>query len=199
MFASRKRGDFMLYNEQDIKILISSDKWMMDALDAVRSLNLPDCWICAGFVRSKIWDTLHNYGMRTPVPDVDVIYFDSINISEQQEKLLEAKLKAIDPAVPWSVKNQARMHVVNNIPPYASSIDAISKFPETATALGIKLEKDDTLTLTAPSGIQDVISIVLRPTVFFQETAERRNVYKQRMAKKNWKSIWPKLVIETVD
>ncbi|WP_223700027.1 nucleotidyltransferase family protein [Sutcliffiella deserti] len=189
----------MLYNEQDIKILISSDKWMMDALDAVRSLNLPDCWICAGFVRSKIWDTLHNYGMRTPVPDVDVIYFDSINISEQQEKLLEAKLKAIDPAVPWSVKNQARMHVVNNIPPYASSIDAISKFPETATALGIKLEKDDTLTLTAPSGIQDVISIVLRPTVFFQETAERRNVYKQRMAKKNWKSIWPKLVIETVD
>ena len=38
-------------------------------------------------------------------------------------------------------KNQARMHVVNNMLPYSSSVDAISKFPETATALGVTLDE----------------------------------------------------------
>ncbi len=30
----------------------------MEILETANSLNLPDWWICAGFVRSKIWDTL---------------------------------------------------------------------------------------------------------------------------------------------
>jgi hypothetical protein len=47
-------------NEEKIIELITKDKWMMNILKAVKSLNFPDWWICAGFVRSKIWNTLHN-------------------------------------------------------------------------------------------------------------------------------------------
>ncbi|EHL78823.1 hypothetical protein HMPREF1015_02191 [Bacillus smithii 7_3_47FAA] len=44
----------MIQNEKEIIQLIKEDEWMMDILRAVKSLYLPDWWVCAGFVRSKI-------------------------------------------------------------------------------------------------------------------------------------------------
>jgi uncharacterized protein len=70
---------------------------MMEILKATSSLNLPDWWICAGFVRAKIWDVLHDFDERTPTPDIDVIYYDSINIDEKTEKQYEKGLKKILP------------------------------------------------------------------------------------------------------
>lgn len=85
----------MEMNEEKVISLIKEDSWMMDILKSAKSLNLPDWWIYAGFVRSKIWDTLHNFNERTPIPDIDVIYFDPANMDEAEEKLLEEKLKAL--------------------------------------------------------------------------------------------------------
>jgi uncharacterized protein len=185
----------MLKNEEDIKMLIKRDEFMMEILQAASTLNLSDWWICAGFVRSKIWDTLHDFPQRTDTPDVDVIYFDSTNVEEDIEKVFEKKLMSIMPTIPWSVKNQARMHTINNLPPYTSSVDAISKFPETATALGVKLDSNHQLVLTAPCGIEDVISLELKPTPFFTLTTERAVIYEERIIKKNWKSTWYKIKV----
>jgi uncharacterized protein len=182
-------------NEEKIIELITEDKWMMNILKAAKSLNLPDWWICAGFVRSKIWDTLHNFNERTPIPDIDVIYFDPTNIEELMEKQLEDKLKTLMPNIPWSVKNEARMHIKSNMPPYSSSVDAISKFPETATALGVKLDERGNVKLTAPCGISDVINLEVKPTLFFIETKERIEIYEDRITKKNWKSTWNNLKV----
>ncbi|TFD99566.1 nucleotidyltransferase family protein [Jeotgalibacillus sp. R-1-5s-1] len=166
---------------------------MMSIIRAAGTLGLPDWWICAGFVRSKIWDTLHGFDKRTSIPDVDVIYFDPDDLREQTEKWYEQRLFQMMPEVPWSVKNEARMHLVNGLAPYTSSEDAISKFPETATALGITLKSNDKLVLTAPYGIEDVLNIQVKPTAFFKETKERVAIYEERIVKKNWQSIWPKV------
>ncbi|EOP55088.1 nucleotidyltransferase family protein [Bacillus pseudomycoides] len=181
--------------EQDIIKLIQNDTWMMGILQTAKSLQLPDWWICAGFVRSKIWDVLHGYEVRTLTPDIDIIYFDPLHISVSTEEKLENKLKSIDSTIPWSVKNQARMHVVNNMPPYSSSVDAISKFPETATALGVTLDKQDNVVLTAPHGIEDVLTLQVKPTPHFLETKERTTMYEKRLQKKNWQSKWPNITI----
>ena len=185
----------MLRNKEDVIKLIHSDEKMMEIIKAVSTLNLPDWWICAGFVRSKIWDTLHGFSNRTETPDVDVIYFDHTNIDENFEKELENKLISIMPNIPWSVKNEARMHVINNLPPYTSSEDAISKFPETATALGVKLDKDNNLVLTSPHGINDVINLEVKPTPYFTEIKELTAIYEERILKKNWKVIWNKVKV----
>ncbi len=184
-----------IQTEQDIIRLIENDEWMMNVLQMAKSLELPDWWICAGFVRSKIWDTLHNYEIRTATPDIDVIYFDQLHTDEVYEQSLEKALVNMDASIPWSVKNQARMHVVNNMPPYSSSVDAISKFPETATALGVTLDELNNVLLTAPCGIEDVLSLQVRPTAHFLESKERILMYKNRVHKKNWQIKWPSITI----
>lgn len=185
-----------LKSEEDILKLISEDEWMMDILTTAKSLDLPDWWVCAGFVRSKIWDILHGYSKRTPLSDIDVIYFDEENLDEAEEKKLEQRLNTIHPNEPWSVKNEARMHLVNTVPPYLSSVDAISKFPETSTALGVKLDEHNHLILIAPHGIDDVINLVVKPTDYFKADEDRIAVYKERISKKNWKSNWGKIKIQ---
>ncbi len=173
-----------IQTEQDIIRLIENDEWMMNVLQMAKSLELPDWWVCAGFVRPKIWDTLHDYEAKTAMPDVDLIYYDSLHQDEIYEQSLETKLMNMDATIPWSVKNQARMHVVNNMPPYSSSVDAISKFPETATALGVTLDELNNVILTAPCGIEDVLSLQVRPTAHFLESKERLHMYKNRVIKK---------------
>jgi len=184
-----------LQNEQDIIQLVKDDKWMMDILAAAQSLNLPDWWVCAGFIRAKIWDVLHGFANRTSLPDVDIIYYDNSNLDEEVEKKLEEKLRTMNPSIPWSVKNEARMHITNNIPPYSSSVDAISKFPETATALGLTINEQNQVILTAPWGVEDVVNLAVKPTPYFEETKERAEIYEERIAKKNWNSTWSNIKI----
>lgn len=182
-------------HEADIIQLVQDDPWMMDILENARSLQLPDWWVCAGFVRSKVWDVIHHFEERTPLPDVDVIYFDDSNLHEDVEKKWEAKLRNLNPSVPWSVKNEARMHTVNNLSPYASSVDAISKFPETATALGLSLDEYGKIILTAPHGISDVIHVVLRPTPHFMNNPTLFPIYEKRVVQKNWQATWKQLQV----
>ncbi|MBY0122003.1 nucleotidyltransferase family protein [Bacillus sp. S/N-304-OC-R1] len=177
-------------NEKDITRVICEDKWMMELLHIVKTLNLPDWWICAGFVRSKIWDVLHGFETRTPLSDIDVIYYDPDDTDERVEKRIEGRLRELLPNVPWSVKNQARMHAINHLPPFTSSVDGIAKFPETVTALGVKLNEQNNIVLTAPWGIDDVILLDVKPTPIYLETKDLFKVYENRMKKKAWEEVW---------
>ena len=185
----KRQGRIELLNEQDIEELITKDEWMMGALEHAASLSLPDWWICAGFVRSKVWDTLHGFDERTDLPDVDVIYFEAEKQDEQIEKIYEQELKKLDSSIQWSVKNQARMHRVNLVAPYQSSKDGMSNFPETATAIGVTLDEKGQLQLFAPYGVEDLISMKIRPTPYFKES----QIFLDRLLKKNWSMIWPEV------
>lgn len=182
-----------LESEKDIIKIIYEDQWMMGILEAARTLDLPDWWICAGFVRSKIWDVLHDYEERTAMPDIDVIYFDEKNREEAEEKRLEKILGGIIEEIPWSVKNEARMHLRNNMDPYSSSEDAISKFPETATALGVRLDINDQIQLTAPHGVADVLNMVVKPTPLFRDAKKMMDIYSTRIKAKKWDQRWHKV------
>lgn len=179
-----------IHNEEELLRVVAEDRWMMNILAAARTLELPDCWVCAGFVRSKVWDVQHGFTRRTPLADVDVIYYDPSDIREEVEKIWEARLREIDPAVPWSVKNQARMHVVNDLEPYSSATDGMSKFPETATALGLALTGQGGVILSAPHGLSDVLGLIVRPSPHFNDNPRLHGIYEERVAKKNWQALW---------
>ena len=176
--------------EKDILSLIKKDKWMMKVLKIVRSLDLPDWWIGAGFVRGKVWDILHGYKKRTPLPDIDVVYFDKSDFSSETE--YEEVLKKQMPEVKWSVKNQARMHLFHNHKSYKDSKEALSYWVETATCVGVRLNKNNKVILTAPWGIEDLVTLILRPTPGTDKNSGSFNI---RIREKKWLKKWPKLKI----
>lgn len=178
--------------EKDILRIISEDQWMMDILKTVRDLKLPDAMIGAGFVRNKVWDHLHGYKDRTPLDDIDVIYFDRTDVSEDTETKLQEKLSEEMPGPRWSLNNQVRLHVDNGDDPYTSSEDALSRWPETVTCLAVLLDENDKLVLVQPHGISDLINLEVRPSPTFRR---KMDIYRDRIIKKNWQKKWPKLVI----
>lgn len=185
----------VIQTKEDIQTLIQEDKWMMEILKTAQQLELPDWWICAGFVRSKIWDTLHEYIERTPLADIDVIYFDPNNKEESEEKKWEDQLRCLLPNIPWSVKNQARMHKLNNLPPYKSSVDGIANFPETVTAIGVQLDEQNKTVLVAPHGIDDILQMSVNPVPRFAKNNDLLKIYEHRVQNKNWLTIWPNVRI----
>lgn len=188
-------------NKQDIIKLIEDDKWMVDILKTVHNLQLPDWWIGAGFVRSKIWDTLHGYKRRTPLPDIDVIYFDKYDFTKGEidqettkaEVKYEQRLKRHLPTINWSVTNQARMHIFHKHSSYKDSEEALSYWVETATCIGVKLTEDNRVIVIAPHGIEDLVNLMLRPTPGTYNDTQK---FYERVKKKEWLKKWPKLHIE---
>ena len=182
-----------MLQEKDLIALIQEDVAMMNILRQVQSLGLPDWCICAGFVRSKVWDYLHGFAS-TRWSDVDVVYFDRDHKEELREKQYEQWLRQQDPYVPWSVKNQARMHIKNGHVPYTSTADGLDNFPEVCTAIGVRMLLHGDVELLAPYGIDDLVNLLVRPTPFFMSD-EKRGIYEERMAAKKWEATWPRLHI----
>jgi hypothetical protein len=172
----------------DVAALILADPWRQSVLEAVRQQRLPDWAVGAGFIRSAVWDALHGYGEPTPLPDVDVLYFDRTNLSREREAAIEESLMQARPDVPWSVRNQARMHLRNGDPPYADTTDALRYWLETPTAVAIRIDEDGGASLLAPFGIDDLIAMVCRPTPRGQEKLPE---YRQRIVAKKWWTRWP--------
>ena len=181
-------------NENDILEIIRSDKRMMHILIAAKDLDLPDWWIGAGFVRNKVWDYLSKYQERTHNADIDIdlIYFDRNNIAESQEKIYEQTLVAKIPNEHWSVKNQARMHLKNGDNPYLSSEDELTKWPETATAVAVKIDATGDLELLAPYGTEDLVNMIIRKSPGFERDEK---IFIGRIEKKNWTAKWPQVKI----
>lgn len=193
-------------NETDIQDLIRRDEWMMQVLRAARALALPDWMIGAGFVRNKVWDYLHGFLARSPYPDIDLIYFDPADPSVFEPYTsstdTEDRLQALLPdlGVPWSVTNQARMHAAKNQQPFRSSTDALAHGVETATCIGVRLEDDDSLTVIAPCGIDDLVRLVVRlnPNYLVRNPKTAISDFNDRIDRKKWRERWPKLVFSTV-
>ena len=182
-------------NESKILKLIEDDPWMMGVLKAAESMELPDWMIGAGFVRNKVWDHLRGYkNSEVPTADIDLIYFDPSDISEEKEKELDRLLKKkMD--VNWSAKNQARMHLKHGKEaPYKNSAEALFEWVETCTCVAVRLEKNGALKLFAPHGIADLVNFVVRPVLAFMDNPER---FWERVKSKEWEKKWPKLIIKT--
>ena len=156
----------------------------------VERLALPDAWIGAGFIRNSVWDVLHERPIDVArLADVDVLFFDPYGTGKEREAEIEHRLRILAPGIPWSVKNQARMHLRNGDAPYRDTHDAVAHWAETATAIAAR-SIGGTVEVMAPYGITDLLSLIVRPTPVFRH---KMGVYRQRVTDKNWPACWPKL------
>jgi RimJ/RimL family protein N-acetyltransferase len=180
-------GGNALYARDDITSFVTAQPEMMKVLAAVEALGLPDCWVGAGFVRNPVWDALHGRPWSASYTDIDVVYFDPTDIDPKRDEVIEAELRVTNADMPWSVKNQARMHVQNGDPPYADTADAMRHWPETCTAIAVR-SVGSTVELLALFGVDDLLNMIVRPTPAF---ANKLEIYRARLARKAWSLSWP--------
>lgn len=177
-------------NFPTVRKLIAENEEFLEMLHIVETLQLKDAWVAAGTLRNFLWNSL----LETPVldheNDVDVVFFDPAT-SYEKTMLIEKKLKENYPKFNWEVRNQVDMHKHNpNTPPYFSTGDAISKYPERCTAVGVRLNNEK-IELFAPYGFSDISEFLISPTPHFLADEKRRAVYNQRVKEKNWQKKYP--------
>ncbi len=181
------------YESKLISIVRKQD-WLMDVLKSVRDLELPDWYIAAGAIRNTVWNTLHNYSKNIKLNDIDVIYFDRENLETKKEKESESRLSKLFPKLVFEVINQARAHVFTKGRPKAtSSIDSVSYWTETPTCVGVRLEKDDSISICAPYGLKDLFELQVRPVPIPKRDLK---LYEERKKSKQWVKTWPRLKID---
>jgi len=178
------------YLETYTSVLIKNS-FLYRILLEMRGVN-SELYLGGGAVRNLVWDKLHNYKDYTQLTDLDIVYFNTSFITKDSDKQIEQQLSKIRKNITWSVKNQARMHIKNDENPYSSLTEAIEKWPETCTAIAIRLNNNDTIEYIKPHGLTDLYRLIVTPTPHFKNKIER---YRDRVNSKKWGEIWTKLRI----
>ncbi len=151
---------------QHLHTLLHADAVLMQALHTIHALHLPDAWLGAGAIRNRVWDHLH--GWVTPSGgELDLVYFDASNSDPAHEQAVQRQLQQSCPGWQWDVTNQAGVHLWyrdqrHAIAPLQSTADGVAGWPETATAIAVRLNAAQQLELLAPCGLQDLFGLVLR-------------------------------------
>ena len=172
--------------------LLRADPLRMACLRTARELALPDWALGAGFVRNLIWDHLHQKAEPTPLNDIDLIYMDPSDPEGADEREYETRLRIRLPDQRWEVRNQARMHVRQQVPPFASSLEALSHWVEVPTCIGVRLLANDEFEWLAPHGFGHNWSLQVSAN---PRCRQESRIFIDRIRDKQWQRIWPDLVV----
>lgn len=183
----------LLKHRSSLVEILMETTWFSRALIAVRAIGAPNAYIGSGAIRNAVWDSLHDYVKPSELSDIDVAYFDEDDLSEESEHAYEARLRGLEPGLPWDVKNQAAVHLWfhsvfdHQVAALESIEDAVGTWPEFALAVAVRLRQDDTVDVIAPFGLEDLFSMVVRrnPRRVSLET------YRQRIARNRYTARWP--------
>jgi hypothetical protein len=186
-------------HELELIAIVRRTPWLLRALSAVRSIGLPEGAIGAGAVRAAVWNHLHGFSEAPALRDVDVVYFDSRDLSKERDDAYLARLQTLAPDFPWEITNQAAVHQWltdgsgKPFAPFRSLAEGVAAWPETATSVAVRLNPDDSIGVIAPLGLGDLFDMVIRrnPARASVET------FRKRIAEKRYTERWPKVRIVT--
>lgn len=165
---------------------------MMKVLAAAETLQLPDWWIGAGFLRNKVWDVIEgNKSQKSR--DVDLVYFNADDVRAETDWSYDDIMNQKYPFADWEIRNQARMHYKNGFNPYTSTADGISHWVETATCVAVRIKKGK-LEFLFCHGTDDLFGLIARPIDQFKSPKLIKEFY-DRVAKKGWRERWPHLKV----
>jgi uncharacterized protein len=105
---------------------------------------------------------------------------------------LENQLRELESDIPWSVKNQARMHLKHADLPYQGTVDAMRYWPEKQTSIGVMLDHNGCVVL------KHCFEFSLQFNGHINHNPARsRDVFNNRVLSKGWLEIWPALEVKT--
>jgi uncharacterized protein len=160
----------MAADEDRLRGIVGSAPWLMRVLETVRDAGLPDAWVGAGVLRDLVWGELYGPGFAPgQVRDVDVVFLDPGDLSRRRDEQATERLARARPGIPWQARNQAAVHTWYQrkfgggpVGPLRSIADAVATWPETATAVAVRLEPGGEIAVCAPLGLADLLDGVWR-------------------------------------
>jgi hypothetical protein len=177
--------------------LVRADARLMHLLNVVASAGLAQWCIAAGAVRNRVWDHLHGFQTPTEPSDIDVLIFDAQRTDAVYEHEVEQWLSAREPSQRWEVVNQATVHrYTGDLQPYRSIEEAMSRWVDPMTAVGVSMNSDGSMRVLAPLGLKDLFDMVVRPHLVAPDAAR---IYRERVASKDWTARWPLVRVESLD
>lgn len=145
---------------------------LVEVLRTVRDLALPDALVFSGAIYQRVLNAQTSRPLDYGIKDYDVAYFDASDLSyEAEDRVIQRAAAAFQPPLREmvEVRNQARVHLWfegrfgEPYAPLASSAEALTRFVSPLFAVAVRLEDDDSLTVFAPFGLEDLFAMRLRP------------------------------------
>ena len=174
--------------------IIRDDPDLMTLLDRLRAVRLPQWRIVSGCLYQTVWNVLTGNPRGTGIVDRDVIYYDSSDLSwEAEDRAIRAVADACGPMT--QTRNQARVHLWYEehfgvrYTPLRDADEALTRYPATAQAVGVRLEDDGRLDTIAPFGLDDVFGMTMRPN----RTHENRAAFEAKAARA--RAVWPGVTV----
>ena len=151
--------------------IVRADPGLMHVLTTVRGLGLIDCRVFSGAVYQSVWNAVTGRPAGYGRKDYDLGYFDPDTSWDAEDLVIKRVAAAFDEPFrsEVEVRNQARVHLwfLDRFgEPYEAltgTDEALKRFVAPAFAVGVRLEFDDTISIAAPFGLEDVFSLTLRP------------------------------------
>ncbi|NML13070.1 nucleotidyltransferase family protein [Sphingobium sp. AR-3-1] len=174
--------------------LVLGHPYLASIIARWQELALPDCWLSGSAIAQARWNEAFGFPAAHGIADVDLVFFDASDLSEEAEVAHAARIGRIfaDMPVRIDLKNQARVHLWYEgrfgyaIPPYDSAAQAIATFPTTSAAIGVQPGVGG-LDIITPFGLADLFAPVVRPN----RAQITEAIYEAKLAR--WKALWPDL------
>jgi hypothetical protein len=191
-------GQHLSLNEQTdlLSEFVKTIDGIPQILNAIRTL--PNAWVGAGIIFQNVWNVIHDYEVNTHIKDIDIFYWDNNDLSWASEnnaiRFLTNKLP--DVAIPFDVKNIARIHLWYEKrfgiakTPYFSVQESISTWPVIGACMAMRIH-DGKIEFIAPHGFQDMFSLRVRPNKVLVD----KGIYENKAIK--WQEQWPRLSLES--
>jgi hypothetical protein len=168
---------------------------LMRALRAAPTVDPPDWLVGSGVIRDLVWDHLHGVNQPIAPKDVDLVFFDPASLGRERERSVLEAASALQPDIPWDVQNQAAVHLWYQevfgveVEALTSSADAVGTWPDTASAIAVRLLAGDRVEVVAPCGLEDLFGLVCRRNPR-RVTIEE---YRRRIEAKGVAERWPRV------
>lgn len=151
--------------------IVRADPGLMHVLTTVRELGLNDWRVFSGAVYQSVWNAVTDRPVGYGRKDYDLGYFDPDTSWDAEDVVIQRVAAAFDEPFrsEVEVRNQARVHLWFTDrfgEPYealSGTDEALARFVAPAFAIGVRLKADDTISIAAPFGLEDVFSMTLRP------------------------------------
>lgn len=184
--------------EDALEGIVRASPLLMQSLAGARDMNLPDWRLVSGAIYNTVWNALTRRPPLTGIKDVDLFYWDDGDLSYEAEDLVIQRGKQVfaGSPVPVEVRNQARVHLWferhfgTPYAPLRSSAEGVDRFATRAHAVSVRLESDDTISIYAPYGLDDLFAFRVAPN----RLIANRLTHETKAARA--KAIWPELVVE---